>query len=567
MDVEDIAPGLDFVRMLENEVRRCDVFLAVIGGRWLDLKDAQGRRMIDRDNDYVRIEIEAALRQNKHIIPVLVEGGEVPAMADLPPSIRGLARRSGIRLSHERFKSDVLDLVTSLRSALAEAHAERQKTEQVKLADVLKAHGRDDLLGERADPRVGVTSAKEKPGGRRFAFLAQDTVVDPKPVHADVDEVATEPPTRGPLAGAPERASTAHPPPGSRRGGPSTPSSATAAPSAADTDSGEETLIGGFVLPIPEPEARTSATAARPDAPTASHPTGAVRVHLATHVTLRLAGRRVASLGVMPLDGGAFTMGDEVYEAEKPQHRASVRPFVLMTHPVTRRLYADVLELPIAPGAGGPDAPVSQVNWVQAVSFCNRMSDAAGLTPAYRLFDGRGEEVRGHAAADSVNRIEWRLDTTGFRLPTEAEFEYAVRAGGDQTYFWGAQEEAAEDHAWFTQTASGPQPVKKKQPNAFGLYDLVGNVWEWCWDVRTDGYGIDDPTAASRLDIVTDDERVAERPNERSARQRVVRGGSFADPVALLRSAYRNWIHPNQRLPNVGFRCALAAPPSLRLTR
>ena len=161
MDVEDIPAGLDFVRRLEGEVHRCDVFLAIIGPDWLSLSDAAGRRLIERDNDFVRIEIEAALKQNKYVIPVLVEGADMPSAADLPASIRPLARRSALRVVHERFRSDIQRMVGLLRRAQAEARAAQDATLQI------------------TPDQLPNASSRQRPVRRpRFRIDAHDTVID-----------------------------------------------------------------------------------------------------------------------------------------------------------------------------------------------------------------------------------------------------------------------------------------------------------------------------------------------------------------------------------------------------
>src|SRR5881296_2422892 len=104
MDVDSIAPGLDFVRVLEEQVGQCDALLAVIGTRWLDARDQHGNRRLDDPNDFLRIEIESALKQNKRVIPVLVGEARMPRPDELPEGIRPFAWRHAVRLTHERFR-------------------------------------------------------------------------------------------------------------------------------------------------------------------------------------------------------------------------------------------------------------------------------------------------------------------------------------------------------------------------------------------------------------------------------------------------------------------------------
>jgi hypothetical protein len=127
IDVDSIPPGRDFAQEVAERVIQCDIFLALIGRHWVDATDDDGVRRLDNPNDWVRIEIEAALRLDKHIIPVLVDGAEMPHPDKLPESLRLLTRRNAIRLTHERFRADVLGLIDAIgklrNEALAEADA------------------------------------------------------------------------------------------------------------------------------------------------------------------------------------------------------------------------------------------------------------------------------------------------------------------------------------------------------------------------------------------------------------------------------------------------------------
>lgn len=130
MDVDNIAPGLDFVQVLNDQVARCDVLIAVIGKNWLGATDEAGERRLDNPEDFVRVEIESALSQKKRVIPVLVNDAKMPRSAELPESLRTFARCNAVKLSHERFKADTQSLIRSLESALAEAEASRRAEEE-----------------------------------------------------------------------------------------------------------------------------------------------------------------------------------------------------------------------------------------------------------------------------------------------------------------------------------------------------------------------------------------------------------------------------------------------------
>jgi hypothetical protein len=106
MDVDNIAPGLDFVQVLNDQVGRCDVLIAVIGKNWLNAADASGQRRLHNPEDFVRIEIESALSQKKRVIPVLVNDAKMPRAEELPDTLRAFARCNAVRLAHERFRAD-----------------------------------------------------------------------------------------------------------------------------------------------------------------------------------------------------------------------------------------------------------------------------------------------------------------------------------------------------------------------------------------------------------------------------------------------------------------------------
>jgi hypothetical protein len=119
-DVDSIELGDDFVEMITRAVGSCDVLLALIGDRWLSVTDKQGRRRLDDPNDFVRLEIEAALKRNVRIIPVLVEGATMPLADEMPAPIAGLARRQALELSPNRFEYDTSRLLKVLTTTLAD---------------------------------------------------------------------------------------------------------------------------------------------------------------------------------------------------------------------------------------------------------------------------------------------------------------------------------------------------------------------------------------------------------------------------------------------------------------
>jgi len=233
------------------------------------------------------------------------------------------------------------------------------------------------------------------------------------------------------------------------------------------------------------------------------------------------------------IPAGRFLMGSPDTEAgrgddEGPQHEIQVSAFrclrYLVTKGLARRLDGDEEAL-----LGADDLPLVNVSWLDAIHFCNRLSEADGLTLCYRFEDD--------------DAVVWDRTADGYRLLTEAEWEYACRAGTSSRWSFGDDEARLGEHAWYNKNTDGKaHPVAQKRPNPWGLHDMHGLVWEWCWD-RYGPYPNEAQTNPSG-------------PSE--GVDRVLRGGSFRNGAVSSRSANRNRIRPGYRLVNIGFRCARA---------
>ncbi len=240
---------------------------------------------------------------------------------------------------------------------------------------------------------------------------------------------------------------------------------------------------------------------------------------------------------------GEFMMGSTVGDAdEHPRHRVRItRPFYLGVYEVTQKQYRDVMGSTPSRFSSNGDGkarvsgelidnyPVESVSWLDAVEFCNRLSEKEGLKPFYEI------------EAETARVPDWA--GPGYRLPTEAEWEYACRANSRTQYSFGNTPAGLGEHGWYAGNSDGQtHPVGQKRPNAFGLFDMHGNVWEWCWD----GYGeryyqespVDDPTGPGHTAY------------------RVFRGGSWDFEPPLVRAAIRRGNVPGYRNSYLGFRAA-----------
>jgi hypothetical protein len=117
-DIDNIDAGVDFAKVIDDAISKCDVLLAVIGKSWLHHKDKNGKRKLDDPSDFVRIEIAAALKRDICVIPVLADSATMPAAEELPPNLKMLARRNAIELSHHRFSADIDRLIATIQKAI-----------------------------------------------------------------------------------------------------------------------------------------------------------------------------------------------------------------------------------------------------------------------------------------------------------------------------------------------------------------------------------------------------------------------------------------------------------------
>jgi formylglycine-generating enzyme required for sulfatase activity len=215
-------------------------------------------------------------------------------------------------------------------------------------------------------------------------------------------------------------------------------------------------------------------------------------------------------MDMAPIPAGQFTMGVSVGPVDaKPAHQVKVDGFLMDQQEITQEVYEKVTGKNPS-RRKNPQNPVEQVTWSAAVRFCNARSMQEGLTPCY-----------------DTNTWTCDFSASGYRLPTEAEWEYACRAGSSTRFYFGESAEELKSYAWFENNSqSKPHAVGQRKPNAWGLYDMAGNVWEWC----NDFYG-----AKYYRDCPGDNPR-----GPQQGEKRVLRGGAWSSSAGNCACWIRN---------------------------
>jgi formylglycine-generating enzyme required for sulfatase activity len=243
-----------------------------------------------------------------------------------------------------------------------------------------------------------------------------------------------------------------------------------------------------------------------------------------------------SDIEMVVIPAGSFEMGSaRGTPDEAPEHKVWVDSFLMDKYEVVQEQYTKLA------GANpssfkGPGRPVDTVTWTDAVLYCNLRSKAEGLEPCY---EEKGETW------------QCNFEANGYRLPTEAEWEYACRAGTEREYYFGSDPRALKKYAWYADNSSKKtHPVGQKEPNRWGLYDMYGNVAEWCNDVYGENYYKASPS------------KNPHGPEEGDIK--VLRGGGWQDSTDCLRSSWRaseNFSFVDACImDSMGFRCAKNVP-------
>ncbi len=503
MDIEQIEAGADFVQAIQEAVGSCEILIALIGRHWLSGENEAERR-IDNPNDFVRLEVATALERDVRVIPVLVQGAAMPRPQDLPADLVLLSRRNAIELSNTRWKHDVDGLIATVEKVLARQRgatpaaatggqaAEEAKQQQQRAAEdrqrqiaaaaaaterAAAAAGRSELpvRGEAVMPLFG-TPATDKPAPSRF--IRRVVIAAAAALAVIVVGIIV-------IAAL-----------------------VSALPSG--SESGENQLT----QQTPTPKSKPTNLVAQQTGEVTGSPTPPPSPPAPGEVIQNQSGMKFVWV-----PKGSFMMGSENGDPdEQPVHEVTLSDgFYMGKYEVTQAQWQKVMGSNPSYFQGCDNCPVESVSWDNVQEFISKLTE---------LNDGYT-----------------------YRLPTEAEWEYAARAGtkgdyagdldvlawyGDnsgQTPLDAAELLSTTDKEDYfrllKENGCQTHPVGKKQKNAFGLFDMYGNVWELCQDWYHDSYKDAPPAGSAWL-------------SGGEQKNRVLRGGSWTNGADLCRSAKRN---------------------------
>jgi formylglycine-generating enzyme required for sulfatase activity len=459
-DIDSIPLGVDFLDHINLELSTCDALVAIVGPRWIDAGQGPGQG-VHLETDFVRIEVEAALKRKIPVIPALVAGTRMPKTDELPDALRPFAFRNATAIdSGVNFRHDVDRLIRSLDETLARKKTQEKSKAQAKSKIEKKSESQEKGQIASAAPSL-VANAPKEPGP------AAPSLVDRYRAEGRIKVDATI------VHGAPDGWFL----PGNGK-----------AEWFKDYDGGPEMVIvpaGKFMMGAPKTELGRS-------------------------------------------------------DNEGPQHPVTLaQPFAVGRHAVTRGQFAAFVNNTGYKTEGG--AYVRVVGWFGGIW----KSDPSASWRNPRFPQDESHPVVCVGWEDAKAFAAWLSSQSGrdYRLLTEAEWEYAARAGTTTPFWWGSTITPAQAN-YGGGGAKGEfrtVAVEEFAANPWGLYQVHGNVWEWCEDVQH--------------------ERYDRAPSDGSAwlqggdvNYRVVRGGSWAEGPHSLRSADRYWYSTVYRRDTLGFR-------------
>jgi len=573
-DVDAIPLGTDFREHLNKEVSKCDILLAVIGNQWIEIL----KQRLDEPNDFVRIEIQAALERKIPVVPILVDKASVPGEKNLPPELAGLAYRNAaeVRAGHD-LQNHLKRLIGGLDRLLAERKAEeerRRKAEENRKRKEAEAKHKAEDERKHKEAEARLRAEEER---KRREVKAE--------IEPDKSELAKVKPPE-PKADATAPAEPKSPKP--RRTGNALKFGVLAGVAVLlivgiwwyvsesqkkklqiEVESKIERILTGIAL-LEQSVFKTESLEQLNDSYKKSDDLGrdlsdiermsavvglsqkAEKARKSLEELIRLLNtqkqkldeeeqnrkaaeeeriRKAKEERMTPpkfltntigmkyvlIPAGSFTMGSPLEEPgrddDEKLHEVTIsKPFYLQTTEVTQGQWKRVMkDNPSRFKESGDDCPVENVSWDDAQKFIKRLNEMEGN-----------------------NKFK-------YRLPTEAEWEYACRARTNTSFSFKGDASKLNEYGWYSSNSERrTHPVKTLKPNLWGLYDMHGNVWEWCQD----WYG-DYPSSP-----ITDPKGSAK------GARRVLRGGSWNYHEEDCWSANRAFNSPDGRLLNLGFRLA-----------
>jgi formylglycine-generating enzyme required for sulfatase activity len=539
-NTSEIAIGLDVVQYVDAQVADCDMLLAFIGPNWLSAAHPRtGRRRLDDPKDVVRIEIASALRRGITVVPVLVEGAAMPAEGELPNDLKPLAKLTGVDVRPASFEADAEQMILGLH--LTEIGLE-PKARLLPPAPDFKL---PDLDARWIAPLVALGILVVVAGGGAWAWLANSG--DGRDGGRGSAAHSASAPSLASSTGSP---STGHP----------TATASTTAPSPSgittDPEAAKETKADDRSLALRDEAVWKITKDAATLAPFVTYlqdfPQGLHASEAREHISLLTAAALVPGAGVLApgrrpragevfrdcadcpelvaLPAASFVMGSPLLEPgrnedEGPPRPVDVRAFAAGKYEVMASEWqgcvaAHVCAKTSSEGSGDTRRPITYISWNDAKTYAAWLSRKTGRN---------------------------------YRLLSEAEWEYAARGGTSSPYPWG--EMASHDRANFGTDQCcegaaaerdrwvGTAPVGSFPANAFGLFDMHGNVWEWVEDCYESSYSAGQPDDGSAFE-------------KSPCVSRVSRGGSWSSDPRFLRSAVRDFIVPTSRGGGLGFRVA-----------
>ena len=238
---------------------------------------------------------------------------------------------------------------------------------------------------------------------------------------------------------------------------------------------------------------------------------------------------------------GALSLDKRALAVEKPPHKVVIsEDFLMAIYPCTQELFSAIMKSNPSRFLGNRH-PVERVSWFDAVLFCNALSKQHGFSEVYKISEEQ-QPSSAWGAKTVPPTVSLVPEANGYRLPTEAQWEYAARAGSTHIY---AGSHLVDDVGWFVGNSSNtPHPVGTKKANEWGLFDMSGNVWEWTFDVWARPYGQE--TKNIPQDPVHD---------EGNQQVRVHRGGAWSSRDGELRISNRSGTYASNKSSSIGFRC------------